>query len=290
MDILLDGDFLGCWQTVEVDYGLGTGFEAVCKIGDCFNIGGLLDPDSSQDWQLRVVSDNGQVSPVNMATLIADDEAPTAQIGLVSDSVLSGTFGVIRGTAADSFPTTRAPRKVEVSVDGGRFLPVHTASIAISGSGVNGAAVQAQATWTFPLNIANEDGKQIQVVARAIDEAGNVGPASDPVTITLDGVGPVITGTQDANLIQGRATDGSGVALVEVSLDGGISYEPADLTGEDWTFDMTSWSGSLMLPLSFAMLRATDVHDNVSHAVAPVDIGLMRVYLPLVMRNRSAQQ
>jgi hypothetical protein len=281
LDILVDGDFLGCWQTVEVDYGLG--FVELGPLGEMFNIPGTLGADSSQTWQLRVVSENGQVSPVTMGTLIADDEAPTAQISPVP--ALSGNFGVIRGTAQDT--SGRAPRKVEVSVDGGRFLPVHTASVAVPVNGVNSAAAQGQAAWTFPLNITNEDGRQIQVRVRAIDEAGNVGDPSDPVTITLDGVGPAITGTQEANLIQGRATDGSGVALVEVSLDGGMLYEPAALAGEDWSFDMTGWLGSP--PQPFAMLRATDVYSNVSHAVIPIDFELQRVYLPLVMRNGSTR-
>jgi hypothetical protein len=50
---------------------------------------------------------------------------------------------------------------------------------------------------------------------------------------------------------------------------------------------MTAWSGST--PQPFAMLRATDVYSNASHAVIPIDFGLARVYLPLVMRNGSAQ-
>ncbi len=282
LDILVGGDFLGCWQTVEVDYGLGVGFQELGKLGYNFNITGTVDPDSSQEWQLRVVSDNGQVSPIVSGMLVADDEAPTAQISPVS--ALSGNVGVIRGTAADTFPTTRSPNRVEVSVDGGRFLPVHTASVAAQASGMNSAAAQqAEVAWIFPLRVTNEDGRQVQVVARAIDEAGNVGPNSDPVTITLDGVGPVITGTRDANVIYGHVSDGSGVALFEASLDGGAHYEPVALAGEDWTFDMNAWSGSP--PLSFAMLRATDVYDNVSHAVIPIDFALERVYLPLVVKS-----
>jgi hypothetical protein len=287
LEILIDGDFLGCWQTVEVDYGLGVGYQELCNLGNCWNIPSEQDvaPNSSQTWQLRVVSDNGQVSPVISATVVADDEAPMAQISPVS--ALSGNFGVIRGTAQDSFPTTRAPSRVEVSVDGGRFLPVHTTSVVVPVIGMNGVVEQqAEAAWTFPLQITNEDGKQIQVVARAIDSAGNVGPSSDPVTITLDGVGPVITGTQNANVIYGHVSDGSGVALFEVSLDGGMHYEsvvaPMTLVDTDWTFDMTTWTGSP--PLAFAMLRATDVWDNVSHAVIPIGFEFQYVYLPLIMR------
>jgi hypothetical protein len=286
IDMLVEGDFLGCWQTVEVDYGLGAGYQELCNLGNCWNIpsGEDVAPGSSQTWQMRVTSRNGQVSPVISGTLVADDEAPTAQIAAVE--ALSGNFGVIRGTAADSFPTAKAPSRVEVSVDGGRFVPVHTTSVIAPARAGTNAPAQVNAAWTFPLQITNEDGKQVQIVARATDSAGNVGPSSDPVTITLDGVGPVITGTQNADLLQGHATDGSGVALVEVSLDGGVHYEPAVLAGEDWTFDMTMWSGAT--PLSFAMLRATDVYDNVSHAVIPLEFALERLFLPLLIRNGSA--
>jgi hypothetical protein len=287
VEMLVEGDFLGCWQTVEVDYGLGAGYQELCNLGNCWNIPSDQDvaPGSSQTWQMRVVSKNGLVSPVISATLVADDVAPTAQISPIP--VLSGNFGVIRGTAEDGFPTTKAPSRVEVSIDGARFVPVHTASVVVPATEVNSTAAQVNAAWALPLQITNKDGKQVQVVARAIDSAGNVGPSSDPVTITLDGVGPVITGTQNADMLQGHATDGSGVALVEVSLDGGVHYEPAALAGEDWTFDMTAWSGSP--PLPFAMLRATDVFDNVSHAVIPIDFAPERLYLPLVLRNGSPQ-
>jgi hypothetical protein len=272
---------------VEVDYGLGAGYQELCELGNCWNIPSDQDvaPNSSQTWQMRVVSKNGLVSSVISATLVADDVAPTAQIAPVP--ALSGNFGVIRGTAEDSFPTTKAPSRVEVSIDGGRFVPVHTASGVVPARGATNAAAQVNAAWTLPLQITNEDGKQVQIVARAVDSAGNVGPSSDPLTITLDGVGPVITATQNGDVLQGHASDGSGVALVEVSLDGGVHYEPAALASEDWTFDMTAWSGSP--PLSFAMLRATDVYDNVSHAVIPIGFALERVYLPLVVRNGSDQ-
>jgi hypothetical protein len=62
-----------------------------------------------------------------------------------------------------------------------------------------------------------------------------------------------------------------------------MHYEPVAWTGEDWTFDMVAWPGSL--PQSFAMLRAVDVWGNVSHTVFPIDFALKRVYLPLVLRN-----
>jgi hypothetical protein len=267
LDVLPTGDFLGCWQTLEVD--MGAGFQQFCPLGDCPGVTGRLDPDSSQVWRMRVRSANGRVSPVVTRTLVTDEVTPTAHISPVV--ALVGKSGVIRGLAQDAFPTTRAPRKVEVSINGGRFMPAHMSNTITEVSRQAGAAEQVKAAWTFPMQVGSYDGKLVQVVARAIDEAGNVGPNSDPVTVTLDGVGPVITVTQAITLLAGQVSDGSGVASVELSLDGGASYLPANLSGSDWAFDPASWSGPKQ---EFAIVRAQDVWGNVTHKVAEYGVAV----------------
>jgi len=91
-------------------------------------------------------------------------------------------------------------------------------------------------------------------------------------------------------LLEGSVRDGSGVSSVEVSLDGGIHYQPVALRGETWSFDMASWSGARQ---SFAMLRAVDVWGNITHEMIPVDTSAIptptpspsvwRLYLPMVL-------
>jgi hypothetical protein len=270
LDFLPGGMFLGCWQDVEAD--VGTGFSQACKLGDCFAITGTLPSGSSQVWRLRVRSDNGRLSTEVTRTLVTDEAAPSVQITPVS--VLNGSLVVIQGQAQDE-----APAQVQISIDGGKFLPAFVSKAGISGV-LQAAAASSDAAWTFPLQLTNEDGEQVSVVARAIDEAGNVGPESDPMTVTLDAVGPAITVTQGSGVMQGLASDGSGVASVEVSLDGGTSYLPAALSDRAWTFDLASWPGSRQ---EFAIVRARDVWDNLTHEV--VILPMIEVYLPIVLRH-----
>ena len=121
----------------------------------------------------------------------------------------------------------------------------------------------------------------VPVVARAIDQAGNVGPTSDPLLIVLDTTGPAHqrAATRDA-IISGTLYDGSGVAEVAISLDGGTTYQLVDRNGSDWSFDRSTWAGGT--PLPFGLVRAVDVHGNVAQVVFGLD--LKQVYLPLVRR------
>jgi len=99
-------------------------------------------------------------------------------------------------------------------------------------------------------------------------------------TLTLDNRGPVITVTQFSTVLTGTVSDGSGVASVEVSLDGGVSYQSALLEGGNWSFGMGTGSGRLSQ--SFAILRATDTWGNITRQLAFPGLGTL--YLPLVIR------
>jgi hypothetical protein len=264
------GMILGCWQDVEANMGLG--FGSIGKLGDICAISGTLTSGESQVWGLRVRSDNGQLSTEVTKTLVADEAAPSVQITPIS--VLNDNYTVIQGYLQDE-----APAYAQISIDGGKFFHALVSHYVISGALRAKAVAQPSAAWTFPVQLTNEDGEQVQVVARAIDEAGNVSPASDPMTITLDVVGPVITVTQASGVMQGLVSDGSGVASVEVSLDGGVTFQPATLSASTWTFSQASWSGSRV---GFAIVRARDVWDNFTHEVIVLQIS--KIYLPVVLR------
>jgi hypothetical protein len=270
------GRFLGCWQDVEAD--LGYGYSTACKLGDCFAITGTLPSASSTVWRLRVRSDNGLLSTEVTKTLVTDDSVPNATITPVS--VLSGNYVRLVGIVQDVFPLAEQPMRVEVSTNGDRFFPAFV-SRAVAPGALNSAAGDSDATWSFPLQLTNQDGEQIEVVARAIDQAGNVGPESEPVTVMLDAVGPVITVTQTSGMMQGTASDGSGVASVEVSLDGGASFLPAALSAGAWTFDPASapWPRQ-----GFAIVRAGDRWGNLTHKM--VILPIYEVYMPMVLRHR----
>jgi hypothetical protein len=256
-----------------VEANTGSGWTEVGLLGDHVAVAGEVLPHSSQAWQVRVASACGRRSEPVVRTVIADDVAPTAQI--TPTLHLTGTFAFLRGTMFDDFPTTRAPQRVEVSIDGGRYFP---AIVSADGDGDS-----SQADWFFPVEFSDQDGQVIEVVARAVDEAGNVGPSSTPIAITVDNTGPAVTYALDGQVLGGTVTDGSGVASVEVSLDGGVNYEPATLSDGSWSSKLPS-SGRF-LELDFALIRARDVLGNSTHRVAVVSIVGFDVYLPLVVRS-----
>ena len=75
---------------------------------------------------------------------------------------------------------------------------------------------ESSVKWLFPLRLSTQDGDTVQIVARALDEAGNVGPSTESVVLTLDNRGPAITGEQIGQMLAGTASDGSDVAKVEL--------------------------------------------------------------------------
>jgi hypothetical protein len=157
-------------------------------------------------------------------------------------------------------------------------------SSALTGASTAPRAVASSAEWLYPLRLSGADGNTIQVIARAVDEAGNVGASTEPIAVIVDNTGPVITGAQTDNQLQGSVSDGSGVASVEVSLDGGAHYRTALLTAGSWSYDMGDWVGDPQQ--SFVLLRAHDVWGNVGHAVIVIDSGSGKlIYLPIVIRH-----
>jgi hypothetical protein len=261
---------------VEAD--VGWGYSTACKLGDCFAITGTLPSDSTTVWGLRVRSDNGLLSSEITKTLVTDDSVPNVQITPVS--VLSGNYVRLVGIVQDVFPVAEQPMRVEVSTNGGRFFPAFVSRAVVPGA-LGSAAGDSEATWSFPVQLTNQDGEQIEVVARAIDQAGNVGPESEPMMVTLDAVGPAITVSQTSPRLQGTVSDGSGVASVDVSLDGGASFLPAALSAGVWRFDASSAPGPQE---AFAIVRAADRWGNLTHKA--VILPIHEVYMPLVLKRR----
>jgi hypothetical protein len=245
-------------------------------------VGRLRRPGSvvvlvSTVWKLRVRSDNSLVSEEVTKTLVRDDSVPNVEITPVS--VLSGNYVRLVGSVEDVFPVAQQAVKVEVSTNGGRFFPAFVSRAVVSPT-LGSTANASEAKWSFPLQLTNQDGEQIQVVARAVDQAGNTGPESEPMMVWLDTVGPAITVTQTSPLMQGTVSDGSGVASVEVSLDGGASYMPTALSAGAWWFDAVPSPGSLV---GLGIVRATDRWGNRSHQA--VILPVHAVYLPLMLRQ-----
>lgn len=157
----------------------------------------------------------GAVQQSTEFTLVVDNDLPTAEVTspgqVVPGSTVSPVDVVIGGSAADA---TSGVAAVEVSVNGGQWNPA---------TGTD--------AWSFRLPV--HDGT-VEVRSRAIDAVGNVGEASAPFDVTVDGVAPEVEAQGPAGAIiapdvaaDGRrsvplagqvAENGSGLASLEVAL------------------------------------------------------------------------
>ncbi|MEJ5308586.1 MAG: FG-GAP-like repeat-containing protein [Anaerolineae bacterium] len=269
--------FLTCKQQVYIDKGAG--FQLVGALGAVSSISDTLPSGYSALWQVQVVAPNGQTSTISV-TVQTDETPPSAQLAFTP--IFTQTAGWLGGTASDNAGRLRA---VLVSLNRG---PFKRATLFGDGSVRMNSAQSASSAvnWAFPLNASGADGETVEVVIRAVDAAGNAGPESEPVTVTLDAVGPLITITESLTTATGTASDGSGVAQVQVSLDGGKSYQAATFDGASWSFDYETWVGDP--PVGVVVIRATDVYGNVTQAVAATEVTASpehRIYLPLVLRQ-----
>lgn len=271
---------LRCSADLEVN--TGSGWQPLCALGDCWNWSGEI-ATQPVSWEILVNGGSGASTPGIGRTIIPDSVPPVAQI--TPTVILKNGAGFISGSSFDAFPTTQPARRVEVSINGGKFLPAVQKGVGMAAGQhalPNGAAAAAEtstASWVFPVKLDRSDGETITVVARATDEAGNIGPASAPVTMTLDNVGPQITIVNAGNIIDGTVTDGSGVVTVEVSLDGGITFQTATLDNGTWSFDRATWQGAVV---NFVTVRATDTYGNMTSASAA--LAGYRLLMPIVRR------
>ncbi|MBX3001788.1 MAG: VCBS repeat-containing protein, partial [Caldilineaceae bacterium] len=273
VDFDIFGDLLSCFTGVEANTGSGWG--ARCTAGNCTSLTGNMAANASLTMQARLT--NGpRTSPAAQVTLIADSVAPT--VILSPTQVIAAGQPFLQGTSSDAFPAGGVPQRVEVSLDGGPFVPVQ---VAPSTDPSRRSLRSAEAgTWLFPLRLGEVDGETVQVAVRAVDRAGNVGAAAT-TTVTVDTVGPTVQAVQGGAALIITAQDGSGVAGVEVSLDGGGSYAPAQVSGAGWRFALPTD------PPALALIRAADTWGNQSATFASVDENVdikYPIYLPTIQR------
>ncbi len=268
----LNSPFLSCKQQVSINQGAG--FTLLGTLGAVNSVSETLPSSYHQPWTLRVTADNTKVS-TDTVIVHVDNLTPSVQI--TSVAVLTHVLSLLKGFASDDSNSLSA---VEVSLNGGPFKK------ALLGDGSvlmnSPQATAGQVAWALPINASGADGEQVQVVARAVDAAGNVSPNSSPVMVTLDAIGPAITVMQIGQVISGTVSDGSGVAQVQVSLDGGVTYQNAALVGSAWSFDRSAWTGGP--PIAWVVVRALDVYGNMAQVMAAGGAASYRVFLPVVIR------
>jgi hypothetical protein len=261
--------FLMC-KAQSVSINKGAGFSLLGALGAVQSVTHTLPAGYNQLWTLQVQSTNGKVS-TDTVTVKTDGLVPSVQF--TPTLVFTKAFGLLKGLAFDDSGVMSA---VEVSLNGGAFKK----ALLGDGSVLVNAPQAGEVTWSLPIDASHTDGDPLQVVARAVDAAGNVGPNSAPVTITLDTTGPTINVSDTGAAIGGTVFDGSGVSEVAISLDGGSTYQLAVLNGSNWSFNRATWAGGT--PIAFVIIRGRDVYGNESQVVDVLDV--RHLYLPLIRR------
>jgi len=214
--------------------------------------------DGAYTIRSRAIDVNGniQTTPASVSVNV-DNTAPTAVISSpLNNASVRGTAVTVTGTAADPTSAGSGIQQVDVSTDGGTtWLPA-------SGT----------ASWTFAWTLPADGTYTLQ--ARATDHAGNQG-SSTTVSVLVDKTAPAVAITAPTSgttlpvgtsyTITGTATDGgSGVNLVEISLDSGTTWLTA-------TYGAGTWSYPWTLPVNGTyqiVSRATDVAGNTATSSA----------------------
>jgi len=187
------------------------------------------------------------------ASTCTDSDLPSASI--VSPAGGSNVSGATTIQVAASDPTCGLA-SVEVSVDSGSWIPAT----------LNGATGYYETTWNF----AGNCNPTAQIDARATDSSttSNVGSAS-PVPVNVvqnDFTAPTVTIAMPANgstitcadtTIQVSATDASGIASVDVSIDGG-AWTAATYNAASGYWELAWASSSASVGAHTIDARATD--------------------------------
>ena len=113
------------------------------------------------------------------------------------------------------------------------------------------------------------------------EEAGNVS-ALVTTTVVIDGTSPEVTIEAVESSCWGTASDGSGVESVQISLDGGVSYQDVTYDGVGWTFDYSDWFGGPSIEV--IIIRAIDIYGNVTQLAISIAAGPIQLYLPIVLK------
>lgn len=233
--------------------------------------GGLLDLDPGDMRGMTIDSNNRfyytevmqgrvtvcQLKPAGVPVTVNIPQPSSCILTPIDGSTINDT--TIAGTASDG--SGRGIQMVEVSTDGGVTWKGPADGVTDT---TGGTWTPWRYDWTPP-----SDGAYT-IMSRVTDNAGNQETPEAGVTVLVDKTPPVSTITAPANnatekgyywQITGTATDGtgSGVKKVEVSIDGGATWNLATGT-TNWSYSPIDYpaDGSYTI-----MSRATDNIGNV---------------------------
>jgi len=232
----------------------------------------LLPDDGVYTLLSRATDQVGHLEgPTSGVTVTVDNTPPTVTIvSPQNGEVISTTVYTISGTAGDNLSGIDV---VEISTD----------------NGTSWSQAAGTADWHYVWTISDED-NEIYLLQSRVRDLANHQNSTSAVTVTVDNVRPtssvtnltegqVLTGT--VYTIMGTAADGSGIARVEVSTDGGVSWQAATGT-TSWTY---LWSISACGTYT-VRTRAIDNAQNVEIPGAGVIVKTKYCsYLPLVFKS-----
>ena len=220
---------------------------------------------TSYSFTARVADAVGNLGPVsNTRTFILDTSAPvtTATIAAVTDN-----FGLLQGSISPGDRTNDRSPTFTGTVSGplasGETLRIFNGSTLLGSATVNNTS----RTWTFTASLPASFGTTYAITASVADAAGNLGPASDPFTFSLDTTPNPITGTTNDDLFT-------------------LTGAPDLITGLDGsdTIVLSRLSDSLLgSPAEPTFDRITDLITGVDRIDAPVARSLATAVNPVVL-------
>jgi len=265
----------GGGSVVRVEVSVNDGFSYSAATGtDAWSFNWTPNFPGPATIKSRAVDNTGNVQNPPTEVNVTVDSLPTSTITSPTNGalVLIDTPIAITGTAFDA--GIGSVVRVEVSVDGGFSYSAATGTNA----------------WSF--NWTPRFPGPMTIKSRAVDNAGNVQdpPAEIHVTVDAPPISTITFPTEGAIVavgipvaITGTAfdPDGGSVVRVEVSVDGGVTYNAAAGTN-DWSFN---WTPSAPGPATIKS-RGVDNTGNVQDPPAEITV---TVRVPVTIRVPSEQ-
>jgi parallel beta-helix repeat protein len=210
-------------------------------------------------------------------TAVAVDEAG-------NQAELSRTVTVSAGSSVatvSNFITNSGVNSTAVSLRGyARFTATGNGQVMVSVAGTSTPATlqssgAAFSAWSADITLPEGEGTKTVTLTPSLD--GVVG-TSTTLNLVLDTTAPTLVVTKPATgevfaqvaSFTGTAADaGSGLKGVDVSVDGGYTWRPADIDGDDWSLDWDLGLGQDYVSYP-ARVRATDEAGNMTQVEWPV--------------------
>ncbi|ALV91137.1 Ig-like domain-containing protein [Pantoea vagans] len=230
--------------------------------------------DGNHSLTTTVTDPAGNTGPASTPVTVTVDTQPPAAAGNLQLSNDGGTPIASGGSTNDSTPTLN-----------GTAEPGSTVTVSDGGTVIGSTTTGSDGTWSYTPNTPLDDGSH-SLTTTVTDPAGNTGPASSPVTVTVDTTPPAVaTGVQLSNdssgtavpitngttndttpVLTGRAEPGS---TVTVSDNGNVIGTTTVGNDGNWSFTPSSPLGDGSHSLTTTV---TDTAGNTGGASAPVTV------------------